>query len=135
MAAVLGLDEAQVQLGHMYRRGIVGPRNLSLALSYYRAAAVPGHGEALDNVAVCYESGFGARRNQPEAIRNLVWKDNSQAKVVVHKNLNATVDDGSSPTGQTPVVHVEYTQQGQGCMAIHVKDAQVVWNVHVCNPA
>jgi hypothetical protein len=49
--------------------------------------------------------------------------------------MNATVVEGFSPTGQTPVVHGEYTQQGQGCMVIHVKDAQVVWNDYVCNPA
>jgi len=62
--------EAQFELGsiYFYGDGIVKPEP-ALAVYWYRKAAEQGLTEAMFNCGLCYEQGFGVKRNAAEAVR------------------------------------------------------------------
>jgi TPR repeat protein len=69
MAAAQGLDEAQWELGYMYKYGEGVSQDYAEALRLFQLAAAQGHPRALFNVARCYEEGRGVPENKAEAIR------------------------------------------------------------------
>ncbi len=69
LAASQGLDEAQWQLGSMYKYGPNVARDPAEALRLYQLAAVQAHPEAMFTVALCHEHGEGVAADMVEAIR------------------------------------------------------------------
>ena len=45
----------------------------------------------------------------------------SKAKIVVHYDMNAAVDDGASPHWHAPIAHGENAEQRQRGVMVHVK--------------
>jgi len=77
LAAAQGLDEAQCNLGHMYRNGDFVAEDHAEALRLYQLAAAQGHPFALYRVAFYHENGLGGvAADAAEAIR---WYMRAQA--------------------------------------------------------
>ena len=56
-----------VELGNAFRTGVGAPRDLNLALHWYRLAAERGHPGGQYNLALAYELGLGVVRDQAQA--------------------------------------------------------------------
>ncbi len=56
-----------VELGDAFRTGVGAPRDLNLALHWYRLAAERGHAGGQYNLALAYELGLGVVRDQAQA--------------------------------------------------------------------
>lgn len=66
-AAELDSDEAQNELGNIYRDGDDVEENLIEAVKWYRKAAEQGYAEAQYNLGRCYDFGWGVAEDKAEA--------------------------------------------------------------------
>ena len=64
-----GIDDAQFNLGVMYRNGYGVPQDHAEATRWYRMAAEQGHGRAQYNMGIAYDNGNGAPKDHTEAAR------------------------------------------------------------------
>ena len=64
-----GNARAQVNLGRMYRRGAGIPKNLEIAVKWYRLAADQGHARAQNDLGVMYHKGKGVPQNYKTALK------------------------------------------------------------------
>ena len=82
-----GRSWAQSDLGSLYEDGIVLPRDLNKAISWYQSAAEQGYSVAQTNLGLMYARGRGVNSNRERAIE---WfkKAASQGDEIAQRNLN-----------------------------------------------
>jgi TPR repeat protein len=67
--AEAGSAEAANNIGHMYEEGLGVAQNYSIAMDWYRKAALQELAQAQHNVALLYYNGYGVAANPREALR------------------------------------------------------------------
>jgi len=76
LAAAQGLDEAQNDLGYMYKTGEGVATDHAEALRWFQLSAAQGHPQAFYNIADCHEYGCGVAVDVAEAVH---WYRRAQA--------------------------------------------------------